>query len=192
MSIHALSIHPAEPNWVPDLSFEPFLRRVGFLGEVFDFYGTRCFRPGERFFDHIVFHHSHSVIELTPTEDGLVKSEPRDSRSFCRIELDTGEKTGFLCGCNVRDPKCPACSYTIADWPEMLGNWFNENRDWSCPECGRSCPACEVDWQNVAGASRFWINVRQIHEGDAVPSDEFLRALADETSCQWRYFWYHL
>lgn len=192
MSIHALAIHPAAPDWVPDPSFEPFLRGLAFLGEEFDLFGTRYFRPGERFFHHIVFHHSHSVIQLTPTEDGLIKSEPQDSRNFCQIELDIDEKAGFLCGCNVRDPRCPSCSYTITEWPEMIGHWFDKNRDWSCPACGHTCPACDVDWQNVAGASRFWIKVRQIHEGDAVPSDEFLQTLGKKTSCQWRYFWYHL
>lgn len=192
MSIDALVIHPAEPDWIPDSTFESFLREVAFLGDACDLHGTRCFQPGERFFEHIVFRHSHSVIELTPTGHGLIESEPRDSKNYLRIELATDENTGFLCGCNVCDPRCPACSLSIAEWPKMLGDWFSGNRYWSCPECGHTCSACDVNWQHLAGISRYRITVRQVRDGEGVPSDHFLSALTQKSSCEWRYFWYHL
>lgn len=190
MSIHALAIHPAAPDWTADSTFEAFLRERAFLGEEFDFYGTRCFRPGGRFFEHIIFHSSHSVIQLTQGVNGMIESEPQDSQNFCQIELNTSESFEFLCGCNVRDPQCPACSLTITDWSDMLCLWLDKNADWSCPACGHTCPAYEVNWQKVAGASRYWIHIRQIHEGEAVPSNDFLRTLAEKSSCLWRYFWY--
>ena len=192
MSIHALAIHPAPPDWIPDSTLESFLREAGFLGDEFDLYGSRCFRPGARFFEHIIFDSSHSVVELTPTESGILESEPRDSRNVCQIKLESAESTDFLCGCNMRDPKCPACSRSITAWPEMLGKWLTEHRDWSCPACGHSCKACDVNWQHVAGAARYMITVRQIYEGEARPADSFLRCLSQQTSCAWRYFWYHL
>lgn len=192
MSIHALAIHPAIPDRSPPPTLGEFLRKIEFLGDGFDLYGTPCYRPGARFFDHIVFHRSHGVIELTPTAEGLVESEPRDSRQFCHIELDADEEVGFLCGCNIREPLCPACSATITAWSDMLTQWHNGDGPWSCPACGHSCAATDVNWQHLAGAARYWIKVDGVCEGEAIPSESFLDLLAAQTACDWRYFWYHL
>jgi hypothetical protein len=193
MSTHALVIHPNEIDFAPEERFIDALRACGFLGEMFDLFGTCCFRPGERFFECIQFESSHSVIELTPSSSGeLVESQPRDSREFTQIELRRDDKPGFLCGCNIQIPRCPKCQFEVEDWGALVSAWYESKQDWVCPSCHGQFAAYALDWQHTAGFARYWIEIRQIHEGEATPSEEFLRLLEAKTAREWRYFWFHL
>lgn len=192
MSLHALAFHPAHPDLVPAARFVDELQSCGFLSEAFDFYGTRRFRPGERFFDFTQFQSGHSVTRLTQTADGFAESEPRDSREFCQIELITDPSPSLVCGCNVREPRCPACGSTFTNWASLIDQWHKAKALWSCPSCRTTYSPHEVDWQNTAGYARYWIEVREIHEGEAKPSLEFFQLLAEKTGCEWRYFWFRL
>ncbi|EMI53027.1 hypothetical protein RSSM_05541 [Rhodopirellula sallentina SM41] len=192
MSIHALSLHPADPDFSPPPDFADRLRLLNFLGEEFDYFGDVRFRPGSAFFELIRFDCTHNVIELKPTEDGLTELPPQDSRDFVQIELSSCDKPGVTCGCNIRDPLCPVCATPAGDWGDLIGAWHDTNAAFNCADCGHGCSIPDLNWQHVAGFARCWITIQQIYEGDAVPVDEFLASLADTTGCEWRYLWYHL
>jgi hypothetical protein len=194
MSIHALAIHPADPDYIPKADFVESLRGCGFLGESFDLFGTTCYRPGEKFFNLIDFKSSHSIIELTPTKEGFIESEPHDSRLSCDIELETDEVPCISCGCNFQDPRCPTCTslLTIEEFHHLMDIWFSSREPWLCSSCGSQVDASDLDYQHTAGIARYWIKIEQIYEGEAKPTQAFLQLLAQATAYEWRYFWYHL
>ncbi|GAA5509350.1 hypothetical protein [Novipirellula caenicola] len=121
MSIHALSLHPAAPDFSPPPDFADQLRILNFLGDEFDYFGDIRFRPGASFFDLIRFNRTHDVIELKTTDDGLTELPPQDSRNFVQIELSSSHETGLTCGCNIRDPLCPVCAIPLGDWGDLIG-----------------------------------------------------------------------
>ena len=192
MSIHALSLHPADPNFAPPSNFADRLRQLDFIGDAFDYFGDVRFRPGATFFDLIRFERTHDVIELKPSSEGLTELPPQDSRNFVQIELSSSDETGVMCGCNIRDPLCPVCAMQLPDWAELIGAWHESNATFNCKACEHSCIVPDLNWQHVAGFARYWINITQIYEGEAEPSSHFLESLADLTACDWRFFWYHL
>jgi hypothetical protein len=96
MSIHALSLHSADPDFCPPPDFADQLRLLNFLGDEFDYFGHVRFRPGASFFDLIRFERTHNVIELKPTDDGLTELPPQDSRNFVQIELSSSDETGVM------------------------------------------------------------------------------------------------
>ncbi|WDQ18639.1 hypothetical protein [Rhodopirellula sp. P2] len=192
MSIHALSLHPADPAFRPPPDFADQLRLLDFLGDEFDYFGDVRFRPGTSFFDLIRFERTHNVIELKPSADGLTELPPQGSRNFVQIELSSSDETGVTCGCNIRDPLCPVCANPLGDWGDLIGAWHDTNAQSNCPDCGHGCTIPNLNWQHVAGFARYWITIQQIYEGEAAPTDQFLDLLAGATGCEWRYLWCHL
>jgi hypothetical protein len=195
MSIHALVLYPTDPEYIPDAGFVVFLKNCGFLGQAYSwYYGESGYYAGHGFFDFIEFESSHSVIRLIPTPEGIVESEPEDSRKSCKIQLKSDEKAMLHLGCNFKYPLCPKCKNIVSEdeFNQIIEVWFTSRKPCFCSLCGNSFSACDLDYQYKAGLSRYWIDIEQIHEGEAKPTTDFLHLLKSATSREWRYFWYHL
>lgn len=127
---------------------------------------------------------------------GLVETGPFDSSSFCTIEIGEAiSEISCFTSCDVVPPICPACNHRFEEWGDILSTWFDDQasfRGWNCPGCGKDCMPWELDWHRRWGFGRFSIDIRGVHLGEAVPSDELLALLSEATNQSWSYFYTHM
>jgi hypothetical protein len=168
------------------------LTHQGFLGETFDSFGERRHRPGQRFFDLILFERSHKITPLIPTEGGFIEGGAEDSRDHCSISLSSSEQEEFLPGGEITaDPLCPRCGYELQEWSDMLNDWYADKANylWQCPGCSIQVHPRAMDWRHHGGFGNCRISIDGIMDDEAVPSETLLRFLEEQTGALWTYFY---
>jgi hypothetical protein len=142
------------------------------------------YRVGGEFLGLISFLGCSPKVRLEP-------EGPHD-RSFCHLEVSGPfERVEFLGGGALKPPRCPGCRSLVADWRERLLRWERDRSSsaWSCPKCGRSSDLYRLDWRRSAGFGRFALDIWNIYDGEAVPSDALLELLKEATGVRWDYFY---
>lgn len=187
---HKLVLLPADPGFVPGDTGEVLaaLRRVGLCGGPLlpadaDEACRRC-RAGPEFLGLVTFLGCSPNVRLEP--------EGPDDRNFCHLELcGPFDQVEFLGGGALKPPRCPSCRSLAADWRDRLLAWERTRGDvvWTCPKCGHGTDLYRLDWRRGAAFGRFALDLWNVYEGEAVPSEALLNLLKTTTETRWDYFY---
>ena len=193
MTLRKLVLAPVDPKFVPpDVDeLRSALDTLGFLGAPFTLAGRTHYQPGERFLDLVTFLGCSPVISLVPPDTSADPADHADT--FCHIGFQhAGEQPLFVSGHNTTPPRCPKCRQREEAWQALIADWTSspEAYRWSCPACGHSAQAFELDWRQSAGFGRFLVEVWGIHPAEAVPADGLLDTLMRSSGEPWSYFYW--
>lgn len=176
--IDALLICPTDPDWqaADREALVRLLAGVELIGSPLAGTGDRRWQVGERFLDHVCFLGCSPSLELAPRSDG---------RPFCHVRLIVAsEGPRLIREDRRRPPRCPWCR---AAQPEA--QLRDDRPAWPCPACGAQLSAAALDWGRGAGIGRCFVVVANVFPSEAVPGDELMRTLAENTGVEWRYFY---
>lgn len=185
-------LDPAAP--VPERARVTYLLdAIGLTGAPTLVVGEPRLTPGPEFTKLLSFQHTHEVVSLVNTPDGLVEAGRGPSPGFCTITVPEPTAEIQFCGsASTETPSCRHCDLPVEDWPDVVDAWY-ESKDifqWSCPRCAKAQAVWELDWHHASGFGSFRIEVWGVHEGEAVPTPALLSALAEAAGCEWTYFYY--
>jgi len=126
-----------------------------------------------------------SFLGCSPT---IKETSGHDSH---KIQIKYYEQGGcFLGGKNTSAPSCPACKHKFQDWQDLLRQWSDDNDlQIHCPSCETASLLQDLDWHYRAAFSSLEVIINDIAEGVALPSDSLLRSLAEQTKCNWHFFY---
>jgi hypothetical protein len=171
------------------------LNRIGLLGDKYNWSGEMHHKLGDKFFDLIAFAHSHTVILMGDSANGIKEVGRTDSRNVCHIHIsEVAAEPKFLGAANTLPPLCPSCHYEPEDPFNIIGDWYDNRTTflWQCPNCQRDLSIHELDWRKRAGFARQKISIWEVRAGEASPTEQLLDFLASITGTHWTYFYYHL
>lgn len=109
---------------------------------------------------------------------------------FSHVQIPTAVAVPrLLSGLNTRAPRCPRCRGEAPDWRLRLQPIVGSTPTprWPCPACGSSTLYAELNWRHGACVTGFPLSIWQVHEGEAVPSDELLQLLEAGGDGPWDY-----
>jgi hypothetical protein len=177
-----LILFPSSPDTaVPESGhWRNALRDIGLIGDVLPALGTGCFRAGPEFLSCITFLGCSPALDL-----GFDESGGDESPNRYYIELPPTADVPVMIGQPARAPRCPHCRSELVDWEASPTT--NVLAELACPQCGQSTVLYRWQWRHQVGFARFWIDIRGVHEGEAVPTDSFLSRLENLTGVVWNY-----
>ena len=101
-----------------------------------------------------------------------IELEPQDDKPFCYIEIESTQKVQFISGKNTKFPPCPHCKKPL--------------KDTSCAHCDKQIDLAKLNWRKSAFVASSWITIGNIYELEAVPNDQLLDTLKNETGVNWK------
>jgi len=118
-------------------------------------------------------------IQLDPPEDG--------SSRFCQVHFNGPfDQPRIIQGGNRRPPRCPRCRRPLPDWQAQITSGSGPAHP--CPYCNTPLTLADLSWGTRAGIGRFFIEVWEIYQGDAVPVEALMAGLRGDGAA-WHYFW---
>ena len=154
------------------------LLSAGLIGSATD-PGVNVYHPGNRFMMLLTF------LGCSPTVS-MVDDPDRDddpNRYFIEFPPVTKEIT-VIQDTRKISPRCPHCGKTSASWHSPLTSAGELHE---CDHCGLHVKAHDWNWRHRLGFGRVWINIRGVHEGEAVPGEQLLETLEKLTGLVWDY-----
>jgi hypothetical protein len=177
-----LILFPSTPDAAPleRSRWQGVLREAGFIGDALTAMGPGHFRAGPEFLSCITFLGCSPALDLGFDEAG---GDELPNQYF--VELPAAAEEPVMIGHPARPPRCPHCRAELADWSALPPTSVLAEQ--ACPECARTTALYRWQWRRHAGFGRYWIDVRGVHEGEAVPTDAFLSRLQSLTGALWDY-----
>lgn len=181
-----LVLYPEVADITPDdaQALTASLSRIGLIGDNFDYLDQPHFAAGEHFLELVTFLGCSPVIGLEPTEE---------DDKFCHIHIEGPlPQVTFLYSPGEVNPRCPKCRYPVQEWQNLIEQWHEDPlcRLWDCPECGEETDLYRMNWRQMAGFARFFIEIWGIFPHEAVPTEKLLNQLATHTpGVSWSFFY---
>lgn len=169
---HYLVLCPATPASAPDnpqILIEA-LQNIGFLGNA---QMPGRFSTGPAYLEWMTYLGCSPQISLGEA----------DTATFIRIK-GPDEHVQFYSSPHAR-PRCRACRQAFD--LQVLSSLVDETV--TCPHCKTLSYAAKLDWRRKAGFARFVIEISNVYESEAVPSDGLLEKLEHLTGQAWDYFY---
>ena len=182
-----LILIPSDINWLledmPALLTK--LEHHGVLGQCVDTGEHDRYLIGDRFLQYFSFMGCSPAVEFEPVNEGNI-----DWQHFIFIHVpQTLPEIKWLVDYQTAKPTCPLCHKRTRDWPDALQQ---EQQVLQCPHCSAATPVCEWNWHDSGGCARQFICIVNVYPREAIPSDHFLKLLAEITGVEWRYFYVNL
>ena len=182
--IYKLVLYPINVGYRPENwnNIQVNLARSGFIGSLIPS-KDKCFFVGERFLQLITFLGCSPDIQLSP-EDG-------DDDKYCRVELsDLSDELSFRYFERDVSARCPNCRKNIRHWSQSVKEWGESQKSISvsCEYCDSDVSIFDLNWRHNAAFARCFIDVWHIYPQEAIPTEELLKLLLDETEQEWDYF----
>lgn len=135
--------------------------------------------PGDGFTSLITFLGCSPNISLLPDDTGTV-----DSHCFISLITETAEIKclGYTRQCH---PKCPHCRKRIADWKNA--DWQQPGALCGCDKCGSQTDYALLNWKHECCFARCGFSIANIYPHEAVPTDQLLEKLQQQTGVAWDY-----
>jgi hypothetical protein len=160
----------------------------------------RTFLTGPHFGELLVFGDKRSTAKHSNLEPGA-RRPPLSERAPLLVQMCACvlvgplEREWFLCSGLTEDPTCPHCRASV-DWNEVGSVWaeslnpgVSHAPDVTCASCRRDVAPWSLDWREMGGFARIYLEVQHIHQGEAAPSEELLAALAEVTGSPWSFLY---
>jgi hypothetical protein len=170
---HYLILCPTDPEWVP-ASLEPLvvhLQETGFMGAE---RRSGVFSTGADYLSLITYLGCAPEVALGAAEAAtLIRlNGPFDRPQF---RSHPGSR-----------PRCPACRGAM-QLEQMRGG---PDEILTCRHCGTRHAAMQLDWRHQAGLARFFIDISNVFEAEAVPGEALLDKLGYASGQGWDYFYW--
>jgi hypothetical protein len=151
-------------------------QQIGLIATALEGFDNR-WTAGEDFLDHVMFMGCSPHIEFEPQGDDL---------RFCHVRIPDSSASPIL----SRDPRSPAPR--CASCNQGLEDWFAELTDdaacalpTACPHCDSALSIEKIRWRKRSALSLSRIEIWNIFEREAVPSEDLLRRLQEATGVHW-------
>ena len=171
MTDHYLVLYPKNPAWAP-ASLVPLaeaLKRVGFLGAE---RGAGCYSTGPEYLGLITYLGCSPQVAL---------GENEAATAICLSGIFN--KTQFVHGGKLKPPRCPLCRKSLEKPAAASG----ADEKLQCTHCGHAGQLCEFDWRRSAACARVFIEISNVFESEAVPSETLADCLQQATGEVWDY-----
>jgi len=156
-----LTIYPDIPDYQGDTEqLVSLFKKCKLVGIALD---NKRYATGEKFLSLLTFMGCSPNIEL----------EPQDNKPYCYIELKTPSQMQFISGKNTKYPLCSQCKEKL--------------KKLTCTKCDNRINPTIINWRKSAFVANCWIVIANIYELEAIPNDELLELLANETGIKWKY-----
>lgn len=177
MGIGKLTLYPGNSTSTPPET-EPLirsLRKQGMIGQPLNS-DTNSFLAGDNFLQLISFVGCSPAVCLTPEAD--------IGNRLCSLTLrGPFDQPQLVWDRNGHPPRCPACSKSMTNWKQHLGNTLIR-----CDRCGVESGLETITWGKHAGYARIFIEINGVFPGEAIPVDLLFKQLYRDTGFEWRYF----
>ena len=142
-------------------------------------YRENHYLPGDSFISLITFLGCSPNISLQPDVSDTV-----DSHCFISLitATDETECLGYTRHCH---PKCPHCRKRIADWKTT--DWQQPGALCHCDKCGKETAYAHLNWKHECAFGRCGFSIANIYPHEAVPTDQLLEKLQQQTGIVWGY-----
>lgn len=132
---------------------------------------------GEDFLEHVMFMGCSPHIEFEPQGDNL---------RFCHVRIpDSTTKPTISRDPRSPAPRCAACNQGLEDWFSGLTNDAACALPPTCPHCDHMLSIEKIRWRKRSALSLSRIEIWNIFEREAVPSEGLLRRLLDSSGVHW-------
>ncbi len=178
MPRHFLILYPSRPDQPPVAvtSLGTMVERIGLMG--------RPSLPGAAH-RHVVGEAYLSLITYLGCSPQVgLGIEDADTPLGAWIELSAGfAEPRLIAGDNAKAPRCPQCR-------RFIEHWRTQFPAPALCDCVEPTPWPRLNWRQCAGIARQFVLIHGVFEGEALPADALLNALARESGCEWRYaYW---
>lgn len=149
------------------------LAGTGLLGEAET---ESRFLPGERFLSLVCFLGCSPNVELGPNQY---------NKAYCAIEVASSPDQ-VRCEFNIytKAPKCPVCRREVSH-PQHV-EFSKPCNLHICSGCHSELDLSTLNWRKSAVFARSWIEIHNIFESEAVPHDNLMQHLENETGRAWK------
>jgi hypothetical protein len=142
-------------------------------------YRDNHYLPGESFISLITFLGCSPSISLQPDD-----SDTDDNHCFIAF-INTSDQIQCLGYTRQSHPKCPHCRKRIADW--KTSDWQQPGAQCRCDKCGTESEYAHLNWKHECGFGRSGFSIANIYPHEAVPTDQLLEKLQQQTGVAWDY-----
>lgn len=142
-------------------------------------YRENHYLPGDGFTSLISFLGCSPNISLLPDD-----SAANDNHCFISLINATDEIKclGYTRQCH---PKCPHCRKRIANW--KTADWQQSGVLCHCDKCGSETAYADLNWKHECSFGRSGFSIANIYPHEAVPTDQLLQQLQQQTTVVWDY-----
>ena len=191
-----LVLCPHDPQWIStageeEIDVELVLRSVGLIAAQADVLQAGRFYIGERFLQHVNFMGCAPAVEFTPSEVNDL-NDARYWRQFTFVHIpDVLEEPAWYADLTMAKPQCPVCHKRTALAQDQAKAYFNESENqFCCPHCLQQSSPCDLGWREFGGCARTLISIVNVYPKEAIPTENLLLQLEEQTQIAWRYFYY--
>ncbi len=164
-SPYRLYLYPDDPNYASNYHQ---LKSLLVKREFIDFeISDKRYATGKNFLSLLTFMGCSPNIEL----------KPQNEKPYCYIEISTAKGVHFIKGENTKNALCVTCKEPLTD--PVRGKMI-------CPNCNQTIDITKLNWRKSAFIASCWICIGNIYELEAVPNDQLLSALKNETGVKWK------
>ncbi len=165
------------------------LSNVGFLGDFFCVDNESQeeqtgYFIGDHFLQLITFLGCSPHLAVTLPEQGS------DWHHFCHIEIQEFSTAQFFKGLNRPKCSCSQCKSRLNLSLSELEQWVPGSMTVRCTKCQHSERPEELNWRHSAGFSSIFIIIHSVYPSEAVPTEQLMAVLNDDSAHQWDYFYY--
>lgn len=167
MPAHYLVLYPLDPEWGGDSlsGLRHVLEQTGFIGEAR--------QPGE----FLVGTEYLSLVTYLGCSPQISLGEAEIATRIYLREPDAAPRLNA--GANLKPPRCKTCRQTI---PLAVARLQLQ----TCPHCSRPL---KLDWRRSAAFGRVFIEISNVYESEAIPSEALLECLHEATGVTWDYYY---
>lgn len=156
-----LYLYPDNPEYKTDKkSLLSILKKLDFIHQELP---NNRFATGDQFVSLLTFMGCSPNIELEPQKDS----------PYCYIEVESNKNPRFISGANLKKSRCTYCKKDITE-PNL------------CPHCQQTLEPQNINWRKTAFFASCWVSIANIYELEAIPNDQFLDTLKNETGVKWK------
>ena len=176
LPVGRLLLTPQQLVEVPSSTRVSVGRQLGLIADSIPASDHRWF-AGENFLDHVMFMGCSPHIEFEPQGDDL---------RFCHVRIPDSSATPIL----SRDPRssaprCASCNQGLEDWFTELVDDAACALPTACPHCDSALSIEKIRWRKRSALSLSRIEIWNIFEREAVPSEDLLHRLQEATGVHW-------
>ena len=179
-----LILVPSQADWqiAESSGWLAKLVQYGLIGRQLEQAEPRYFSIGERFLQYFSFLGCSPAVEFEPAGDGEIEWQ-----NFIFVHVpQTLPAVTWLADEQTAKPGCPLCHKRTHDWLAALDP---VQKRIQCPNCSGSTPVCDWNWHDSGGCARQFICIVNVYPREAIPSDHFLKLLADISGVEWLFFY---
>lgn len=165
------------------------LTNDGFLGDFFcvNYDGQEeqtGYFIGDNFLKLITF------LGCSPHLAVALPKEISDWNHFCHIELQQFQSPKFFKGLNRPKCSCSQCKSRLTLKLSDLDSWTPGSMKMTCSKCQYVERVEELNWRHSAGFGAFFIVVHSVYPSEAIPTEQLMMLLKQNSLNQWDYFYY--